>query len=227
MEAGWVTGLKTAASTAVTAEYLAPENPQTAVVFGAGSLGRMHLRALDSVFQLENVFVIDLFPKIAEACAREVGTEVEFNLSAADLSDREEITHQADIIITVTTGSQPLVERTWLKKGVFIARLGSYQEIAYDVITGADQVIVDNWYYVNPRIPELVYLKQQGLFDFENVSAEWPDIVAGRKPGRKSQDEMIVYIALGIWGEYAAILPEVYRKAVDKGLGTPLPCSYY
>jgi ornithine cyclodeaminase len=227
MEAGWVTGLKTAASTAVTAEYLAPENPQTAVVFGAGSLGRMHLRALDSIFQLESAYVIDRFPEIAGDCAREVGEEVGFNLSAADLSGREEIIRQADIIITVTTGDQPLVERAWLKKGAFIARLGSYQEIAYDVITGADQVVVDNWYYVNPRIPELVHLKQQGLFDFENVSAEWPDIVAGRKPGRRNQDEIIVYIALGIWGEYAAILPEVYRRALDLGLGTPLPCSYY
>lgn len=227
MEAGWVTGLKTAASTAVTAEFLSRENPQSAVVFGAGSLGRMHLRALNSIFQLENAYVIDLFPEIAEDCVRELKNEVDYTLSAVNLEDREKAVRRSDIIFTVTTGDQPLVERAWLKDGSFVARLGSYQEVAYDVITDADQVIVDNWYYVSPRIPEIVHLSQEGHFGFEDISAEWPDIVAGKKPGRRNQDEVIVYIALGIWGEYAAILPEVYRKAISMGLGTKMPCSYY
>jgi len=227
MEGAWVTALKTASSTAVTTEFLARENPQTAVVFGAGSLGKMHLRALDSSFDLDKAYVIDLYPEIAQACAEQVGQEVEYNLSAAALEDREEIVRQADIVYTVTTGNQPLVERAWLKNGAFIARLGSYQEITHDVITGADQVIVDNWHYASPRIPEIVHLCNTGEFSFEHLAAEWPDIVAGKKPGRKNQDEVIVYIALGIWGEYAAILPEVYRKALEMGLGSKIPCSYY
>ncbi len=52
-----------------------------------------------------------------------------------------------------------------------------------------------------------------------------PEIVAGRLPGRESTAEIIVYIALGILGEYAAILPEVYRRAVSMGLGQSLPNS--
>jgi ornithine cyclodeaminase/alanine dehydrogenase-like protein (mu-crystallin family) len=227
MEAGWVTGLKTAASTAVTAQYLARKESRTAVVFGAGSLGRMHLRALAASFKLEQAFVIDLYPEIAADCAAEVGAEVGFPITPLPLDEREAAVRQADLVITVTTGDQPLVERSWLKPGAFVARLGSYQEVALEVITQADQVIVDNWYYVSPRIPEIVQLVQSGRFGFDDVAAEWPDIVAGTKPGRQSEDEIIVYIALGIWGEYAAILPEVYRKAAAMGLGTELPCSYY
>jgi ornithine cyclodeaminase len=132
---------------------------------------------------------------------------------------------EADVIFTVTTGDQPLVERDWLRPGAFVARLGSYQEIALDVITEADKVIVDNWHYVRPRIPELKMLAQEERFVFENVHAEWPDVVAGRRPGRESPEEVIVYIALGIWGEYAAILPEVYRRARALGLGHQLPQS--
>ncbi len=41
--------------------------------------------------------------------------------------------------------------------------------------------------------------------------------------GPESPDEVITYIALGIWGEYAAILPEVYRRAQELGLGHRLP----
>jgi len=152
---------------------------------------------------------------------------VDVSVNAISLNEREEIVRQSDLIITVTTGDQPLIEHSWLKPGAFVARLGSYQEVALDVITGADKVIVDSWHYVSPRIPELVQLQGEGRFGFDHLSAEWPDIVAGKKFGRESQDEVIVYIALGIWGEYAAILPEVYRKAVAMGLGTNLPCTYY
>ena len=61
-----------------------------------------------------------------------------------------------------------------------------------------------------------------GLFGRDDVHAEWPDIVSGRKPGRGSPDEVITYIALGIWGEYAAVLPAVYRRAIELGLGRRL-----
>ena len=87
----------------------------------------------------------------------------------------------------------------------------------------ADKVIFDSWKYVSPRIPEIVQLIEEGKFTRESVHAEWPDIVGGRATGRESADEVIVFIALGIWGEYAAILPEVYRQARAKGLGRPLP----
>jgi ornithine cyclodeaminase len=94
--------------------------------------------------------------------------------------------------------------------------------VALDVIAAADKVIVDNWHYVRPRIPELGMLAEAGGFGPENVHAAWPDVVAGRRPGRESDDEIIVYLALGIWGEYAAILPEVYRRARSLGLGQEL-----
>jgi ornithine cyclodeaminase/alanine dehydrogenase-like protein (mu-crystallin family) len=67
-----------------------------------------------------------------------------------------------------------------------------------------------------------VRLGELGQFGLEELYAEWPDIYAGRKMGRESPTEIIVYIALGLWGEYATILPEVYRRAIALGLGTPL-----
>jgi ornithine cyclodeaminase len=104
--------------------------------------------------------------------------------------------------------------------------LGSYQEVDYDVITQADKVIVDSWKYASPRIPEIIHLVKSGKFKFDDVHAEWPSVVAGESPGRESSEEIIIFMALGIWGEYAAILPEVFRKAVDMGLGQSLPRSY-
>ncbi len=225
MEGGWVTALKTGSSSAVTAAYLARSESATVTIFGAGMLGRTHLQALSQRFDLQQAYVVDILPQAAEAYATELGSELGFSIEAVPLGERERAVRNSDIVMTVTTGDQALVEREWLIPGAFVARLGSYQEVALDVITEADKVVVDDWRYVSPRIPELKTLIKDGRFSFEHVSAQWPDIVAGRKPGRESQDEIIVYIALGIWGEYAAILPEVYRRALALGLGLQLPQS--
>ncbi len=226
MEASWVTGLKTAASTAVTTAYLARPGSGIVTIFGAGTLGRLHLIALAERFKLKRANFVDILPEVAEACAAELEPLLGFPIRSIPLDDREDAVSESDIIFTVTTGSQALFEHCWLKPGAFVARLGSYQEVALDVITNADKVIVDNWRYVSPRIPEIIQLVQEGRFSHEHVHATWSDIVGGAAPGRETADEIIVYIALGIWGEYAAILPEAYRRAKVRGLGHNLPCSH-
>ena len=223
MGADWVTGLKTAASTVVTTSYLALPESGTVTIFGAGTLGRLHLKALDKRFNLEQAYFIDIIPEVANKCANELEQELGFPVEAVSLTDWEEAVRSSDIIFTVTTGSQELVYKEWLKPGTFIARLGSYQEVALDVITEADKVVVDRWKYVSPRIPEVIQLVNEGKFSQDKVYAEWPDIVSGNVPGRETEAEIIIYIALGIWGEYAAILPEVYRRARSLGLGLDLP----
>jgi ornithine cyclodeaminase/alanine dehydrogenase-like protein (mu-crystallin family) len=226
MEASWVTGLKTAASTAVTSAYLARPESETLTIFGAGTLGRLHLLAAAERFKLKQAFLVDILPEVAESCAAELEPLLGFPVSAVTLDDREEVARKSDIIFTVTTGDMALFERSWLKPGTFIARLGSYQEVALDVITRADKVVVDNWGYVSPRIPEIIRLVGEGQFSQQQVYSTWPDIVAGVIPGRETPEEIIVYIALGIWGEYAAILPEAYRRAKTLDLGQALPCSH-
>jgi len=226
MEASWVTGLKTAASTAVTTAYLARPESETLAIFGAGTLGRLHLLAAAERFNLKGAYFVDIIPEAAEARAAELEPLVGFPVEAVLLENREKIVRESDIIFTVTTGSQPLVKYDWLKPGAFIARLGSYQEVDLDVIMKADKVVIDRWKYVSPRIPEIIDLVNSGEFTQGDVHAEWPSIVAGDVPGRETPDEIIIYIALGIWGEYAAILPEVYRRAKTLGIGLSLPCSH-
>lgn len=226
MEAGWITGLKTAASTAVTTAYLARPESDTVTIFGAGTLGRLHLMALAERFKIKKAYFVDLYPEVAEACAAELDAMYDFSVEAVPMADRQEAVSKSDIVITVTTGSQALFEHAWLKPGTFVARLGSYQEVDHDVILKADKVIFDSWKYVSPRIPEIVDLIAAGKFSFDTLYTEWPNIVAEKVPGRETAEEIIVYIALGIWGEYAAILPESYRKAKAMGLGQVLPVSH-
>ncbi len=216
MEADWITGLKTGASTAATARSLAREDSRVATVFGAGVLGRHHAKALDHVFDLDELRVVDAIPEAAQRYSAEMAEEIDAATRVVD--SPEEAVRGADIVVTVTTGSAVNVEPDWLKPGAFVARLGSYQEVAEELFRKVDRLVVDRWEYVSHRIPEMVNLIGAGRLT-QRDTVEWPEIVGGRAPGRQSEDETILYVALGIWGEYAAILPEAYRRARAAGLG--------
>jgi alanine dehydrogenase len=224
MEGGAITAIKTGASTAVTAKYLARADSKTVCIFGAGQQGRTHLEGLAQVFDLQEARIMDALPEAASRYAEEMSARLDLPVVVPDI--RKAAVHGADIIITVTTGNEPMVHTAWVKPGAFVAKMGSYQEVELSLLTAADKVIVDCWRYVRPRVPELITLCERGEFSEKDIHADWPDIVGKRAPGRESDDEIILYIALGIWGEYAAILPQVYRRAIELGLGTRLPASF-
>jgi ornithine cyclodeaminase/alanine dehydrogenase-like protein (mu-crystallin family) len=218
MEANWITAMKTGASTAVTAKYLSSNDSRVLTIFGAGGLGRTHLLCYAKVFDLDEVRVMDIIPDAEERFAAEMSEKT--GLPIVRPASPEAAVRDADLIVTVTTGSAVNVKLPWLKPGAFVARMGSYQEVAKRLLLEADKLVVDRWAYVSYRVPELVELIEAGELSLDDVHAEWPDIIAGRATGRESQEEIILYIALGIWGEYAAILPAVYRNAIEKGFGT-------
>ncbi len=221
MEANWITGLKTGASTAVTARRLARPDSRVAAIFGAGGLGRHHAAALDYIFELDELRLVDALPEAAQRFATDMTGVLRAPIRV--VQSAEEAVQGADIVITVTTGSRVNVEPIWVKPGAFIARLGSYQEVAEDLFESS-RLVVDRWVYVSYRIPEMVDLIAAGRLSREDAD-EWPDIVGGRVPGRRSDEEIILYVALGIWGEYAAILPEAYRRARAAGLGKVIGAS--
>ncbi len=220
MEANWITTLKTGASTAITAKHLARADSKIATIFGAGGQGRSHLLGLAEVFELEEVRIVDVIPEAASRYAAEMGEQTGLQITIP--SSREDAVRDSDIIVTVTTGNASNVEFSWVKPGAFIAKMGSYQELDPEMLLEVDKLIVDRWEYVSYRNPEVKELVKAGKLSESDIHAEWPDIIGERAVGRESDREIILYISLGIWGEYAAILPQVYRRAKELGLGTVL-----
>jgi len=221
MQAKWITALKTGASTAVTARHLARRDSRILTIFGAGQLGQAHLACFNEIFDLDEVRIVDIIPGKAESLAKEM--EKKSGIIITIPPSPEDAVRDADMIVTVTTGSAVNVMHAWLKPGAFMARMGSYQEVDLDLLLQVDKLVVDRWTYVKDRVPEIRRLLKDGRLRERDVYTEWPLIAVGLVPGRQREDEIILYIGLGIWGEYAAILPAVYRRAKELGLGMVLP----
>ncbi len=223
MEASWITGVKTGASTAVTVKYLKRPDADTVTLFGAGLQAKLHLEGLKEVMPIKEVRVVDIIPDKAEAFAKEMGEKL--GVKILPMRDNEEAVRGSDVILTLTTTRDVLVKYEWLKPGAFVGKLGSYQEMDPEIILKADKFVVDRWKYVAPRIPELVELISQNRLREEDALL-WPQIASGQISGREKEDEIIVYVCLGIWGEYAAILPQVYKNALSEGVGRVIDFSF-
>lgn len=217
MEASWVTALRTGAATAVTARYLANPNSSAVTIFGAGTLGKTHLEGLSEVFKLEDVRVVDPVREARDNYSKEMSKKL--GIKVEPVQSAREALKGSDIVILVTTANEPMIKKEWLEPGMFMAKLGSFREMESEVVLSVDKVVVDRWKYSSSRVPELRELVEKGLISEKSIHAEYSEIVAGTKRARESRDEKILYIALGLWGEYAAILPEIYRRALKKGLG--------
>jgi len=56
----------------------------------------------------------------------------------------------------------------------------------------------------------------------EDVRADLGEVIAGRKPGRRSADEVVVFDSTGMALQDVAAAVVVYQRAVVAGRGTPL-----
>jgi len=220
LEASWLTGVKVAASSTVAAKYLAKKNSKVFGVIGAGLQARTHLEALCEVFNLEEVHVTSRTKESRERFAKEMSEKFDVNIIPVDTI--EEAMKGADIVMTLTTANAPLVKSDWIEPGMFILKLGSYQELDPKVFTAVDKIVVDNWEYVSHRCRELIQLINAGLITRDNIYAEIPEVVAGKKQGRENDSESILGIAFGLGGDYAALFSYIYKQAIKLGIGQTL-----
>ncbi len=218
MDGAHITALRTGAASAICAKYLAREQSSVVGIIGAGVQGRMHLRALNHLFSIEEARVMDINYEAAENFSKEMKAET--GLTVSPTRSYREAVEGADIICSVTTADEPMVRKEWLKKGSLVISAGSYQELDPKVVLSADKIVVDSWAQTSHR-GELARLVEAGKLGEKNIHAEIGDILAGKKKGREREDEDILAVPIGLGSLDIGCAFEVYKKAVEKEVGTP------
>jgi ornithine cyclodeaminase/alanine dehydrogenase-like protein (mu-crystallin family) len=212
-----ITALRTAAATAVAARYLAPEECDTALVCGCGGQGEAQLRALLRVHRPRRVLTYDQDSRKAAAFAAAMGKAL--GIATAPALDLAEAVRESRIVITCTTARRFFITREMVRPGTFIAAVGAdheqKQEIEPRLLSEAKLVtdVTDQ----ACKIGDLHHALVAGVMTRDGVHAELGDVVAGRKPGRVAQDEIIVFDSTGTGLQDVAAAIAVYQKALDQG----------
>ena len=199
------------------ARYLAREDASVVTICGCGEQGRSQLHALARVRPLRRVFAFDADAERAKAYAAEVSDAL--GLDAQVARDLAAATRTSDIVVTCTPARRYFIERDMIVPGTFVAAVGadseSKQEIAPELL--ASSTVVADVLEQCVRIGDLQHAITLGVMRREDVHAELAEVVTGRKPGRRSPEEIIVFDSTGTALQDVAASAIVYERAVAAG----------
>jgi ornithine cyclodeaminase/alanine dehydrogenase-like protein (mu-crystallin family) len=106
----------------------------------------------------------------------------------------------ADIICTVTSASEPILQSQWVQPGTHINVVGSSHagpaEIDNALVARARYFVDSREGAVNQGA-EFLRAKRAGLIDDSHIRAEIGEVLAGTAEGRRSPDEITIYKSLG------------------------------
>src|SRR3954470_7828537 len=224
MDSAVLTTIRTAAASAVGASLLARTDASTVTFIGCGVQARAHLHALCHVRKLTRIFALDTRPAIAEEFSVFARSACDADASVA--SSLAAAARASDIIVTTTPSRSALLDVGDVSPGGFIAAVGAdnehKQEIAPALLRTA-AVVVDDLEQC-ARFGDLHHALAAGIMRREDVRASLDQIVAGTKPGRLDDDEIIVFDSTGLAIEDVAAAALVYERAaatnVDKMLNS-------
>lgn len=216
MDGSLITNYRTGASAAISAKYLGKKDIRRIAIVGAGTQGRTSVICLSHLYPTAEVRVVDISTakrnSFQDEMIRKTGMKIR------EVATVEKAAKGADLIVLVTTANEPLLKNRSIEKGTTVLAMGSYPQIEPSFVLRADKIVVDSWGQTSHR-GELLPLVEQGKISEKNIYAEIGEVVAGKKPGRQSDEETILVIPIGLGSHDICAAWRVYERAKEKGLG--------
>ena len=211
MDATWITAVRTAAVSAITAKYCAKKDACVLGIVGAGTQGRYNLLALDQVVaSLEKVKVFDIKPEAAERYRVDMVPKTTAEVIVC--KDVESVARGSDILITATQRlPEPLIRNEWFDKGCLGMGLEASRAWHGSAILNADKFVTDDW-------DQCKYFHAQGAFP-EGLPTRYTElgtIVTGQNKGRENDEERILAINIGLALEDIILADRIYRQAKER-----------
>jgi ectoine utilization protein EutC len=220
LDNGYLTDVRTGAAGALAARYLARERIDTAGVIGAGMQARYQMRGLKQVRDFRRLMVYSIIPEEVKQYAAEMGPILGVEVVKAE--GAETVVRNSDVVVTCTPAREPYLKAEWLHPGLHITAMGSdseeKQELHADVLGQADLIVCDSKSQCF-RLGELHHGLAEGVISRDDEIAELGDLTAGRRPGRRTDEEITICDLTGVGVQDTAIALLATRKAAEKGLG--------
>ena len=167
---------------------------------------------------MERVFAYDLDYRRAEALAASLAGS---GLDVHAVRDVRPALTESEICVTCTTSRAPFLARKEVAPGTFVAAVGAdsqgKQELDSDLVASG-ALIVDVLEQC-AEFGELRHALDAGLLSRDQVRAELGEVVAGLKPGRTSDDEIVIFDSTGTALQDVAAARIVFKRAVSQGVG--------
>jgi alanine dehydrogenase len=212
--------MRTGASAAVSATWLARPDSKVLAILGTGSVGEGTLATCDAAFAWEEMRIWSRTQESVDRFLAEQSPRYP-HLTFTGTTNTEEAVTGADVIVTGTHARSWLVDDAWVKPGAHIAALGAdlkgEQELDPRILQRG-RVFVDDIRQCRED-GEINVALAQGLIAEGDVAGEIGKVIAGQLEGRQSDDQVTVFDSTGIALQDSATVPLEYERAVEAGVG--------
>ncbi|HTQ78902.1 MAG TPA: ornithine cyclodeaminase family protein [Thermoanaerobaculia bacterium] len=223
LDAATVTGIRTAAASAVATRLLAQEKASDLAILGTGVQARSHLQAMREVRPVARVRVWSRDVSRAERFAAEMSAEHPLPVEA--VASAEAAVAGADLICTTTAAREPVLSGEWLSPGTHVNAVGACTPATRELDTRAVQrarFFGDRRESVLNEAGDFLIPKKEGAIGDAHLLGDFSDLLLGRVPGRLTPEDVTIFESLGIAVEDLAAAQHVYAKAVELGRGIEL-----
>ncbi len=208
-----LTALRTAATSALAAKYLARSNARTMAIIGNGAQSEFQARAFRAILGVDHLRLYDIDRSASLKCLRNLDGQA-FSIEICDTA--QDAVEGADIITTVTADKQyaTICTDNMVGPGVHLNAVGGdcpgKTELHRDILLRSD-IFVE--YPTQTRVEGEI----QQLEKDHPVTELW-EVIAGRASGRTSDRQITLFDSVGFAIEDFSALRYVRSKLATTGL---------
>lgn len=219
MEGTLCSNLRTAATSAVAADYLAKKDARTIGFIGAGEQAKSHLMAMMSVRPtISHCYVSSRTNASEQKFIQQMSRLYPHLEFIACDSVYQKAVMNADIIITAISGQEKILQADWIKTGAFYCHVGGLED-DYSVPHKATKIVCDDWNVVKHRTQTISRMYKEGLLHDDDIYCNIHDLVSGRKMGRENDQEFIYFNTVGMSYLDILLANHMYNKVCEANKG--------
>jgi len=188
---------RTAAASALAADYLARRDARTLALVGTGQLAPELARAHAAMRPIERVLVWGRSP---EKAARTAAALAAGGLDAASAASLRTAVEAADIVSCATLAAEPLVNGAWLRPGAHLDLVGSFTPAmreADDEALRRARLFVDTRDGALAEAGEILHALASGAITPGHIAGDLADLCRGAVAGRLAQSDITVFKSVG------------------------------
>jgi len=224
MDGASLTAIRTGAASGLATDLLARLDAASVAVIGAGVQARTQLEAICCVRAVQRARVYDCRAEAALRFADEM--QQRFGISVEPAASPSEAMADAAVLCTATTSATPVFDDRDVRPGTHINAVGGFRPFTAEVPAATvcrARVVVDHYASVLEEAGDLLAPLSAGLIGEQHLGTELGQLVLGRKPGRRSADEVTLFKSVGVAVQDLCGAARALDSARQLGLGTPLP----
>ena len=221
MNASAITAIRTAAVSGVATDLLARADAGNLAILGSGVQAHTHLSAMAEVRAIKRCRIASRRFEHAQKFVEEMSEDFLFPLEPVETV--AEALQGADLIVTATTSTEPIISREWITAGAHMNLVGSSIPKARDVDSqtmAAASLFVDRRESTTNEAGDYLLAMRDGLIGPNHIRAEIGEVLKGDQPGRTSPEEITLFKSLGLAIEDLFAAEHLYKKAMELDVGT-------